>query len=140
MLDALRDRVPKPVKVLLRLPGLVYRACRIARKLGGKAAWGVVRVSLAFWSARTGSSPAKRPLRFPARGYVFPVTLRTHTSDLLVFEQVLYREEYAPLKGLGEPRLILDCGANVGYTSVYLLNHYPHARLIAIEPDAGNAA
>lgn len=33
---------------------------------------------------------------------------------------------------------ILDCGANVGYASIYLLNKYPHARLIAVEPDEGN--
>jgi FkbM family methyltransferase len=31
--------------------------------------------------------------------------------------------------------LIIDCGANVGYTSVYLLNRFPEARVVAVEPD-----
>jgi FkbM family methyltransferase len=35
--------------------------------------------------------------------------------------------------------LIVDCGANIGCTSVYLLTRYPAARLIAVEPDADNA-
>ena len=37
-----------------------------------------------------------------------------------------------------EPQLILDCGANVGYTAVYFLTRFPRAKLIAIEPDLEN--
>jgi FkbM family methyltransferase len=35
-------------------------------------------------------------------------------------------------------RTIVDAGANVGTASVFLLNAYPNARVIALEPDAGN--
>jgi FkbM family methyltransferase len=38
------------------------------------------------------------------------------------------------------PRLIVDCGANAGYSSVYFLNQYPDAHIIAIEPDLDNVA
>jgi FkbM family methyltransferase len=34
--------------------------------------------------------------------------------------------------------LILDCGANAGYSSAYFLSRYPQATVIAIEPDPEN--
>jgi FkbM family methyltransferase len=35
--------------------------------------------------------------------------------------------------------VIVDCGANTGYASVFFLHHFPAARVIAVEPDASNA-
>ena len=35
--------------------------------------------------------------------------------------------------------MIVDCGANVGYTSAYLLSRFPRARVVAIEPFPANA-
>jgi FkbM family methyltransferase len=52
--------------------------------------------------------------------------------------EVLGNEQYACLRGLTDVRTIVDAGANVGAAAVFLLNAYPHARLIALEPDAGN--
>ena len=72
------------------------------------------------------------------RGYGFPVYLRAHTSDVFVFDQVFYREEYAPLNRVRDPRMIIDCGANIGCTSAYLLGRFPNSRLVAVEPDSGN--
>jgi FkbM family methyltransferase len=37
-----------------------------------------------------------------------------------------------------EPRFIIDGGAYTGYTTTYFANHYPHARIAAIEPDPEN--
>jgi FkbM family methyltransferase len=37
-----------------------------------------------------------------------------------------------------DANLIIDCGANVGYSSAYLLSRYPRARLFAVEPDPEN--
>jgi FkbM family methyltransferase len=41
---------------------------------------------------------------------------------------------------LGETdvRYIVDCGANIGLTTLYLLHHYPAAQAVVVEPDAGN--
>jgi FkbM family methyltransferase len=132
--------LPKPVKLLLRLPGLLRRSLRVSRKLGFSAARDALRAYLAFWSADPDRmAGSRRILGLRARGYSQPFGIRTHTSDVFVFEQVFVDEGYSPLTGLHEPRLIVDCGANIGCTSVYLLTRYPHARLIAVEPDAENA-
>lgn len=39
-----------------------------------------------------------------------------------------------------EPRLIIDVGGYVGYTSVFFAKKYPEAQVIAIEPDKENCA
>jgi len=46
--------------------------------------------------------------------------------------------EYAALDDLDDVKLIVDCGANVGFASTYFLNRYPQAHVIAVEPDDRN--
>lgn len=70
----------------------------------------------------------------------YPVHLRGGASDLLVFDQIFVDREYRCLDGLADVRTIIDAGANVGYSSTYLLRRFPDARAICIEPDAGNFA
>ena len=50
---------------------------------------------------------------------------------LLIPEAVLPRKDV---------RVILDCGANIGITSLYLAARYPYAQIYSIEPDAQNFA
>jgi FkbM family methyltransferase len=40
----------------------------------------------------------------------------------------------------GKTPLIVDCGSNVGLSLLYFAFQYPHARIIGVEPDAGNFA
>jgi FkbM family methyltransferase len=68
------------------------------------------------------------------------------SSDLFVFRQIFESKEYLPLIELiqknntsNENMLIVDAGANVGYTAVYLKLFFPEATLVAIEPDNNNA-
>lgn len=63
---------------------------------------------------------------------------RPGTSDFKVFHQVFVDSEYSALKNISNVDLIIDCGANVGYTSSYLLTQFPTCTLIAVEPDEGN--
>lgn len=69
------------------------------------------------------------------------VFLRAGTSDESVFDQVFLREEYrqvlrkAPDGGV---RTIIDCGANIGLTAVYLAERFPSARIVSIEPEQSN--
>lgn len=68
-----------------------------------------------------------------------PVSLRLATSDKDVYRQIFVYKEYAPLQGIENVRSIVDCGANIGLASLYLLDCYPSAKLLAIEPDSENA-
>lgn len=63
---------------------------------------------------------------------------RFDSSDIAVFNQIFLEKEYGCLKDIEHPKLIIDCGANVGYSSIWFLNQYPQAHLVAIEPDAEN--
>jgi FkbM family methyltransferase len=68
-----------------------------------------------------------------------PISLRLATSDYSVFRQIFIYQEYAPLAGIRNVRTIVDCGANIGLASMYLLDRYPSATLLAMEPDTDNA-
>ena len=83
------------------------------------------------------------------------VYLRDGTSDQAVLEQIFHTEEfnistapqfawvraaYQRTLEAGDTPLIIDCGANIGLTALYYAAHLPEARIIGIEPDAGNVA
>jgi FkbM family methyltransferase len=68
----------------------------------------------------------------------FPVYARLRSSDILLFRNIFSRREFSCIDDLHEPRLIIDCGANVGYTTAYFLSRFPHAFVIAVEPDPRN--
>jgi FkbM family methyltransferase len=59
------------------------------------------------------------------------------SSDPYVFRQIFVIREYSPIK-LDQPQLIIDCGANVGYSSAYFLETFPSAFVVSVEPDPGN--
>src|SRR4029078_3374442 len=62
-------------------------------------------------------------------GYASQLYFRPGTSDVAVIRQVFVREEYRSVVGLDNVRLIIDCGANIGCTSYYLLHCYPTAQV-----------
>jgi FkbM family methyltransferase len=68
----------------------------------------------------------------------FPVLARLRTSDLSVFRQIFRQREFSCIDDLQKPGLIIDCGANVGYSAAYFLSRHPTAFVIAVEPDAAN--
>jgi FkbM family methyltransferase len=68
----------------------------------------------------------------------FPLQFRAQTSDTNVFSQIFLHREYRCIDDIGTAGLIIDCGANVGYSSAYLLSRFPTATLVAIEPDPAN--
>ena len=69
-------------------------------------------------------------------GIEHPVTIRLRTSDHRVFGDIFQRHEY--LFDPPPPETIVDAGANIGLASVYFANRWPHARIIAVEPDPEN--
>ena len=68
----------------------------------------------------------------------YPVYARHSTSDLDVFEQIFVHKEYSPLEDINNPKVILDCGSYVGYSTVYFLNKFPNSRVVAVEADREN--
>lgn len=87
-------------------------------------------------------------------GFACGFELRRGGSDARAFEQVFLGDFY---NLRGSPRgpelvqaferrrrrrrpLIVDLGANIGLASLYLASQWPGARIVAVEPDAGNFA
>lgn len=74
------------------------------------------------------------------RGLTHPVLCRPKTSDAAVLWGTFGERFHRPPVTLPRDAVIVDLGANVGYTSVDLAIANPTARVIAVEMDAGNAA
>jgi FkbM family methyltransferase len=70
------------------------------------------------------------------------VRLRSHTTDIAVLGEVLEGSSYEALAGAA-PRdvaTIVDLGACTGLAARWLLQRFPSARLVAVEPHEGNVA
>jgi FkbM family methyltransferase len=71
------------------------------------------------------------------------LTLRPFAGDLFVFYEVLAFNAYhiAPsLLPADNVRVVVDCGANIGITSLFLAARYPRATILSIEPHPENFA
>lgn len=72
------------------------------------------------------------------------VYLRPHTSDKDVYLQVFVNEDYKSVISIYEqifkkkPEMIIDCGSNIGLTTVYFKRKYPEAEFLAVEPFVDN--
>ncbi len=118
-----------------RIGGIVRRQQHLTRTLGFvngtlyqlRQRWHQVRTPREPWTLR-------------ARSAAHPLACRPGTGDREVFEQIFLQEEYACVRDLADVRLVVGCGANVGYAAAYLLSCYPHCRLVAVEPDPANYA
>ena len=67
------------------------------------------------------------------------VELRRFAGDIFVLYEVLCDKCYFIPSSMLPPekvRVVFDCGANIGITSLFLAAQYPDAR--SIEPDPGN--
>lgn len=68
--------------------------------------------------------------RVRPRQVLYPLQVRLRgSSDLDAFDQIFNFQEYLCLQELEEPNLILDLGANVGFSSAYFLSVFPKARV-----------
>jgi FkbM family methyltransferase len=71
------------------------------------------------------------------------LTLRPFAGDLFVLYEVLAFEAYhiaSSLLPTDTVRVIVDCGANIGVTSLFLAARYPRARILSVEPHPENFA
>ena len=106
----------------------------LTRKLGWRYA---IRFRSAMLAKRVGWHDGVSLKLHPAN-LLHPIELRINSTDVDVYRQVLVEEEYGAAAD-GHMGTIVDCGANVGYTSAYLLSRFPDARVVALEPFPANA-
>ncbi len=104
---------------------------RLFRNLG-------LRPALAYLPRRLRmkAAMAKQPfVLLRSKRAAFPLRCRPGTKDLSIFDEVFVVRSQRCLDDLRNIRFIVECGANVGYASAYLLTRFPSARLLALEPD-----
>ncbi len=83
----------------------------------------------------------------------FPLFIRPGDSDWMVFNKVFLEKEYkepseahatqlqaayARVVARGKRPIIIDCGANVGFASIWFARHFPKAVIFAVEPQSDN--
>jgi FkbM family methyltransferase len=69
------------------------------------------------------------------------VTLRAVGGDLTILYEIFAEGAYClPAERLppDSVSVVVDCGAHIGLTALYFANRYPHARVIAVEPNPAN--
>ena len=74
---------------------------------------------------------------FNSKEIKHPIYLRNNTSDVPTFYQVFYRLDYE-LDYTDVPEVIVDCGANIGLSTVFFKNKFPNSKIIAVEPEESN--
>jgi len=88
---------------------------------------------------------AEPPFRFRAKlaGQQRDLWLRATAGDVYILYEVLsggvYRLEQES-SNPGAVRWILDCGGNIGVTTLYFAERYPNARIVVVEPVEENFA
>lgn len=88
-------------------------------------------------SAKSRVLPPQSLTRVKPPAFSETVLLRTRSSDIGTYHQIFIDSEYDVEIAL-TPEVIIDAGANVGYTALYFSNKYPTAKILAIEPETSN--
>lgn len=67
-----------------------------------------------------------------------PFFFRPIEEDISLLNSIFGFQEYLlPIKNF-QPKLILDCGGNIGSAAVYFTNKYPDAQVYSVEPEGDN--
>jgi FkbM family methyltransferase len=88
--------------------------------------------------------PGSLSIDLSVGGEVRHVTLRTgRIGDLFILYEVLAFDAYRISSNLIDPKTvetIIDCGANIGMSSLYFASAYPSAKIYSVEADPENFA
>lgn len=66
----------------------------------------------------------------------YPISLRPTKADVETFNDIFVYHQYTI--NAKNPKVIIDCGANIGLFTVLMKNKFPDSKIIAIEPDPEN--
>jgi FkbM family methyltransferase len=80
-----------------------------------------------------------RPIYLRTKLADHPLMIRPGSSDFYVFNQIFVELEYKSVPEVPPGSLIVDAGANVGYSACYFLSRFADSKVIALEPDSCNA-
>jgi FkbM family methyltransferase len=134
-------------KIVRRATDLAKLYSKLAQLYGPVRALRIQASLFNRWSAHGSRFAVNLP------DYAEPIFLRAHSSDVPTFRQTLIDRQYSfsgfaqeslilrryeDLLARGKTPLIIDCGANIGLSAVWFAKHFPAARIIAVEPSAGN--
>lgn len=97
---------------------------------------GLVRRQVASKLAHV--SKSNTTFKLSSKHAKYGLICRPGTSDLAVFDQIFTHREYRCLDDHDLHGLILDCGANTGYSSAYFLTRFKKCKVIAVEPHPDN--
>ncbi len=75
--------------------------------------------------------------KFFIPGLKHPIYLRPRTSDVHTFREIFLRNEYS-ISVPGKTQVIIDAGANIGFTTLFFTKRYPAAKILSLEPDRDN--
>ncbi|GAA0880877.1 hypothetical protein GCM10009119_38470 [Algoriphagus jejuensis] len=64
--------------------------------------------------------------------------IRYFDSDLRVFYQIFIEENYYFFPEGFAPKIIIDAGANVGYSAIWFSERFVSSKIIALEPEINN--
>jgi FkbM family methyltransferase len=127
---------------MAKLPSRRLRVVRVLRTLVASFETLGPSGAALFWSQRLGFPLGRtgRHYTLRAKHAAHPLHCRAGTSDAYAFRSIFLERGYACIDDLDRDgvRLVLDCGANVGYSAAYFLTRYPNADVVAVEPDDGN--
>lgn len=108
---------------------LLVNVNRCIRSIPNLGPWAVCKLAFAM------SFPV--PVKIRPQKNLPPVLVRGRTSDTKILYSIFARDDYPAFSGEGFDTII-DCGANVGFSTIYFHSIYPSANIIAIEPDRSN--
>ncbi|MGB2705968.1 MAG: FkbM family methyltransferase [Candidatus Omnitrophota bacterium] len=63
----------------------------------------------------------------------------SNLSHMVIFDWIVLEKEYNLQAVPFTPRVIIDCGAHIGFFSVLAARTYPRTRIVAFEPNPENA-
>jgi FkbM family methyltransferase len=132
--DRLRDATSshsQPMSTLSRLTW--YR-----RELASLGLLGTIDFKLQRRLARRGAPGSSFEMRSSFAAHSLAV--RHGTSDPTVFHEIFVARTFRCLDHLEDAELVIDCGANVGYSTVDFLNRFAGAHVVSVEPDPDNFA
>jgi len=99
-----------------------------------------VRESATFFARELLRRPGVCEYHVRANG--IQVALRHSAHDAATLAEVFYRNDYLPAEGvaesIGEPRTIIDLGANIGLFGAFAAPYWPGSTIVAYEADPAN--